>query len=299
MPRSRCLSLHCGAARRTAVYRLYDKRERLLYVGIAYDTEGRWQEHARDKPWWNEVQWKTAVWHSSRLGAAIEEYCAIRYENPVHNKRRDYDYRLGWESTNGPGNHDPRPWRLDLLASAMTFPEGGTSWRDANPHYAAVISSDQAESKRGCVRIWFPQATELGYWDCGPMDDPGSRHEIHRFANRILVEEYGLRGGSFTLSVHEPDGCTEPVLEDWSSRDALGELSRWGRLKLRASRALTSRTAGELTASILFATGFCSLYNLSNAPWFYSQISVDEIGAAVGAIGFLGYKLLSRFGHLL
>lgn len=73
----RCNSFHCGPVRRTAVYRLYDRSQRLLYVGIAHDTKRRWREHAGDKDWWNLVHWKTAMWHTSRLGAAIEEYCAM------------------------------------------------------------------------------------------------------------------------------------------------------------------------------------------------------------------------------
>jgi hypothetical protein len=288
----RCLSLHCGTARRTAVYRLYDKRERLLYAGIAYDTEGRWQEHARDKPWWRDVYWKTIVWHGSRLGAAIEEYCAIRYENPVHNKRRDYDRRLGWESTDAPGSHAPRPWRLSLLASAMTHPGGGAAGRDANPHYAAVICADQGAAGPGCTRIWFPQAPDLGYWACGPMKDPGSKDEIHSIANGILTEDYGLRQGSFTLSVHDPDGCAEPTLTDWSSSADAVDLSRVQRLKAGVRRAVYSLATAQLIVSVVMGIGVASVYNLGNAPEFYGQVAIDEIGAACGVVGFLGHRFL-------
>lgn len=294
----RCLSLHCGTGRRTAVYRLYDKRERLLYVGIAYDTEGRWREHARDKPWWGEVHWKTAVWHNSRLGAAIEEYCAIRYENPVHNKRRDYDYRLGWEATDAPGGHEPRPWRLGLLASAMTYPDGGLSWRDANPHYAAAISADQCGVKHGYVRVWFPQIAELGYWNCGPMEDPGSRDELYGIVASVLTGPYGLRHGSFTLSLHEADGCAEPSLEQWGEadeQDDQADLSRWERFRLRVRRAVYSTTAAQLLVAVVLGIGVASVYNLGNAPFFYSQVAVDEIGAACGVGGFLVQKFFDLF----
>lgn len=211
----RCNPLQCGPSRRTAVYRLYDRNQRLLYVGIAHDTKRRWRQHAGDKDWWGQVRWRTAIWHTTRLGAAIEEYCAIRFENPIYNKNRDYDHRLGSEPGGAPGHHQPRPWRLNLLASAMRYPRGGTSWGDAAPHFAVVKAANQAGLDEGCVRLWFPQVPELGYWNCGPFADGASVAEIHESAASILTENHGLEPGSFTLSVHDPDGCADPTLEQW------------------------------------------------------------------------------------
>lgn len=207
----KCNSLHCGPQRHTAVYRLYDRNQRLLYVGIAHDTKRRWRQHAREKAWWDQVHWRTEIWHTSRLGAAIEEYCAIRFENPVHNKNREYDYRLGSEPTAAPGRHQPRPWRLDLLASAMTLPDGGISWSNAAPHYAAAKRANQNGVKEGRVRIWFPQVPELGCWQF----DGASLAEIHKSAAIILTQHYGLEPASFTLSIHDADGCAEPPLDPW------------------------------------------------------------------------------------
>lgn len=289
----RCRSFHCAPNRRTAVYRLYDRDERLLYAGIAYDTEGRWQEHARDKPWWGEVRWRTAVWHSSRLGAAIEEYCAIKYENPIHNKRRDYDRRLGWEPTDAPGGHCPRPWRLGLLASAMTHPRGGSAWRDANPHYAAVICADQKnQSARGRVRIWFPQIAHLGYWNCGPMKDLGAREDLYRAAARILLRDYEMLPGSFTLSLHDADACPEPALKDWHDRS---DLLLRERFALSAGKVWLSPTTWQAVWAAIFGIGVCSVYNLSNFPQFYSQVAIDEIGAACGLGSVLAWKIFDRF----
>lgn len=290
----KCNSLHCAPNRRTAVYRLYDRYERLLYAGIAYDIEGRWQEHAREKSWWGEVQWRTAVWHSSRLGAAIEEYCAIKYENPIHNKRRDYDRRLGWEATDAPGFHEPRPWRLGLLASAMTHPRGGSAWRDANPHYAAVVCADQGNATaRGRIRIWFPQVPELGYWNCGPMKDLGARGDLYRSAARILTRDYELLPGAFTLSLHDPDGCPEPALKDWGD---LSHLSPEERIGLKFHDAMASPTTWQAVWAAISGIGVASVYNLSNAPQFYSQVAVDEIGAVCGLGSVLAWKIVEKFG---
>ncbi len=44
--------------RETAVYRLYDADETLLYVGITYDTKTRFADHKVNKEWWPDVSVK-------------------------------------------------------------------------------------------------------------------------------------------------------------------------------------------------------------------------------------------------
>lgn len=287
----RCNSLHCGPARRTAVYRLYDRNQRLLYVGIAHDTKKRWRQHARDKDWWKQVHWYTAAWHNSRLGAAIEEYCAFRYENPIHNKARDYDRRLGWEPGDTPGNHQPRPWRLGLLASAMTLPDGGISWDDADPHYAVVRCSGAASS--GAPRIWFPQIPELGYWDCHSAE-PGSRAAVYRSAANVLTERYGLKPGSFTLSLHDPDGCPEPELEGWVApvappAEIVG--ARWwhrGGAKLNGVRVAVA----ILEVDILFLLGVAVATAINLARYTHADGLLAAFG--LGAAGRPAVRWLLR-----
>lgn len=72
---------------RTAVYRLYDATDQLLYVGIGPDPEARWYVHAREKPWWPDVARKSVVWHDSRSAALAEETQSIETEGPRHNIR--------------------------------------------------------------------------------------------------------------------------------------------------------------------------------------------------------------------
>lgn len=74
-------------ARMTAVYRLYDAADRLLYVGIGFDFDSRWKSHAENKSWWPQVARKDVIWFDNRLDAAYEEARAIRFENPLHNER--------------------------------------------------------------------------------------------------------------------------------------------------------------------------------------------------------------------
>lgn len=70
---------------RTAVYRLYDAKRTLLYVGISNDFGRRWKQHADIQPWWPDVDYQTVHWHPSREAALIAEKAAIAAERPAHN----------------------------------------------------------------------------------------------------------------------------------------------------------------------------------------------------------------------
>jgi len=76
---------------RTALYRLYDANETLLYVGIAKDPESRWKSHAshpRTSNWWPLVSRKEVEWLQSREDADLAETKAIKIEQPVHNRAK-------------------------------------------------------------------------------------------------------------------------------------------------------------------------------------------------------------------
>jgi len=70
---------------RTAVYRLYDAADVLLYIGVAKNFGLRWAQHASAKPWWPEVQRQTVNWYPDRPAAEAAEKEAIRAESPRHN----------------------------------------------------------------------------------------------------------------------------------------------------------------------------------------------------------------------
>jgi len=72
---------------KTAVYRLYDNMDNLLYVGITNNPNIRLSEHAAEKPWWSVVdQTKTQiVWYKNRPQAKAEETKAILTEHPKYN----------------------------------------------------------------------------------------------------------------------------------------------------------------------------------------------------------------------
>jgi predicted GIY-YIG superfamily endonuclease len=79
------MSLSTQTQRRTALYRLFATDGRLLYIGIAYDPDQRWQGHS-DKIWWTDVTEKTVDWFDSREEAATAEIAAIGVEKPLYNK---------------------------------------------------------------------------------------------------------------------------------------------------------------------------------------------------------------------
>lgn len=68
----------------TAVYRLYDASDRLLYVGIGRNPVARWGVHSA-RSWWSDVVRFTVVWRPTRKEAADEERVALRAEDPLHN----------------------------------------------------------------------------------------------------------------------------------------------------------------------------------------------------------------------
>jgi len=78
-----------GVGERTAVYRLYDAEDVLLYVGATKNTARRWSQHAKKKSWWHRVARREVVWFDSRPSALLAEHRAIVSEHPLHNSPKD------------------------------------------------------------------------------------------------------------------------------------------------------------------------------------------------------------------
>jgi predicted GIY-YIG superfamily endonuclease len=70
---------------RTALYRLYDASDELLYIGITANPKSRWQHHKSQQPWWPRVATKKIEWHPTRAEAEHAEAMAIRTELPEFN----------------------------------------------------------------------------------------------------------------------------------------------------------------------------------------------------------------------
>lgn len=70
---------------RTALYRLFDAADALLYIGISKRFGVRWQQHAEAQPWWGEVDHQTVHWFPDRDTADNAEKAAIKAERPKYN----------------------------------------------------------------------------------------------------------------------------------------------------------------------------------------------------------------------
>ncbi len=79
--RQRVVETHPAAS----VYRFYDERGKLLYVGVTSRGMNRFSEHGQMKKWWPRVR-TTKVEHFATYQEALRaERTAIRSEAPVHN----------------------------------------------------------------------------------------------------------------------------------------------------------------------------------------------------------------------
>lgn len=69
----------------TALYRVFDRKGRLLYVGISGRPFLRFQEHQEKKPWWADGVRIEVEGFGNRLAALSAEATAIREERPAFN----------------------------------------------------------------------------------------------------------------------------------------------------------------------------------------------------------------------
>lgn len=70
---------------RTAVYRIRDEGDDLIYIGMTNNVAFRWNSHQIVQPWWGEVRSMTFEWYETRDEAADAEKAAIFAEQPKYN----------------------------------------------------------------------------------------------------------------------------------------------------------------------------------------------------------------------
>lgn len=117
---------------RTGLYRLWDADGDLLYVGIACSPARRFAQHAREKPWWSDVETRTVQWHPTREEALAAERAAILNEWPRHNRVHNTDLTRGFDDPSlvAPqtlGDFQRRA-RVDHLAEAVALAGMHPDW---------------------------------------------------------------------------------------------------------------------------------------------------------------------------
>ena len=68
-----------------ALYRHYDAKSRLLYVGISTNPFQRLKQHMQGADWSHRVATIKIAWFPSRYEASVAEAVAIKAERPRHN----------------------------------------------------------------------------------------------------------------------------------------------------------------------------------------------------------------------
>jgi predicted GIY-YIG superfamily endonuclease len=88
----------------TALYRLYDANDVLLYLGISFNPDFRWELHQKDKSWAHLVTRRTVEWYPDRLTALAQEAEATAAEKPLHDsswRRRQDQEKPEWRDPDG------------------------------------------------------------------------------------------------------------------------------------------------------------------------------------------------------
>jgi predicted GIY-YIG superfamily endonuclease len=104
----------------TALYRLYDADEQLIYVGITNNPANRWRRHQEVSLWWPKVATKTIEWLPDRESALTAERSLIEEHNPPYNshwntseiKSRIYGekHRAKWDRIKADLAANPPEW---------------------------------------------------------------------------------------------------------------------------------------------------------------------------------------------
>ncbi|MGW5477640.1 hypothetical protein [Streptomyces sp. NPDC004008] len=119
--------------RRTALYRLFDGHDQLLYVGITFNPRDRWLAHSATKGWWKQVARREVEWWDTRLDAEVAESKAIRDERPLYNI-------AGAEGPSVPVPHRvPRARGVDRETARSEVTAGGRRWHRSK---GALLEAD-------------------------------------------------------------------------------------------------------------------------------------------------------------
>ena len=233
------------------MYRFFDGQGRLLYIGATSCFPRRLREHARDKPWWDDVA-RIDIEHFSSLKAAqTAEVEAIKSEKPLYNKIA---------ASVGLSEREREPKRRLLRARglgscAVDFQKDLWCWR----------IRATGEKVEGYLRL---------YWevDGDPITDGFRPEEVSAFDlwqewARNLADPERVRIHWFVICPEEgvfevaPFSVRAPSVEEdfltfftWPWRESIGELLKWTKLPVVDKRWVPGN--GDKGGFIQEATGW-------------------------------------------
>lgn len=101
---------------RTALYRLYDSSDTVIYIGITGNPAQRFKAHWL-KPWWSEVAMREIEWHETRAVAEEIEARVIEADRPRHNAQQGVQRAPQSAKTGSRYEWTPSPRMEQLLQS--------------------------------------------------------------------------------------------------------------------------------------------------------------------------------------
>lgn len=126
---------------RTALYRLYDADDVLLYVGISNDPDFRWKAHLYSRESWpKQVTRHMIEWWGTREEAVTAEAAAIKAERPRYNGKHNYD-----DAPLNPATWPPvtTPHKVTSIAALMRTEISSGRWTPGQriPSLRAIASA--------------------------------------------------------------------------------------------------------------------------------------------------------------
>ncbi|MEJ8654901.1 GIY-YIG nuclease family protein [Streptomyces sp. MS1.AVA.3] len=196
---------------RTALYRLYDGHDQLLYVGVTSDPDRRWETHRAEKDWWPQVRVREIEWVGDRTEALAREASEIAQRAPRYNSHRGWQYLLTPDEASArprspyipaPGTTklvEPAPSELELLKEAVALvleqgADGASTLRESVPAFLPP------RDERIRVRRFFGLnqarfADVLGMntlafqrWELGHKELSGLDHLLYARALQVMAE---------------------------------------------------------------------------------------------------------------
>lgn len=166
---------------RTALYRLWDAEDGLLYVGVAARPEFRWTQHADEKEWWPQVRRYDVEWHPDREAALLAEKTAILEEEPLHNITHS-EWRAELDPASGRYRRVRRP--QPAPHRAVRVPDAG--WNDLGAA-TAHMDSDRAKALNQFIE-WYlrrpgaklPERPTKDFTDTLTGEEPEKRGRPHK-----------------------------------------------------------------------------------------------------------------------